>query len=179
METLVLSPPATRGSHKRPSAAILFLHGGPHAAVTNTFSPPLAFLAAAGYRVILPNYRGSSGYGERYLQALPGHVGEVCVLVAHPASAPQQALFGQDCLSGSKFAAVVLAVSRLCVFARALGDGSSVPVLRVDHNGCAVVTVTSNQKYRKTATYSVCITTPVPPVCLDGPELYTCLYASL
>ena len=72
---LAISPP--NRSDAKPGPAILFVHGGPHAAVTNAFAPPLLFLAAAGYTVILPNYRGSSGQGEERLQALPGHVGKV------------------------------------------------------------------------------------------------------
>lgn len=56
---------------------VLFLHGGPHAAVQDAFSGPLLALVAEGYTLVLPNYRGSAGYGESHLSALPGHAGKV------------------------------------------------------------------------------------------------------
>jgi dipeptidyl aminopeptidase/acylaminoacyl peptidase len=80
--------PSSPPSH--PAPGILFLHGGPHAAVTDEFTPPLLFLAAAGYAVVLPNYRGSSGYGEEHLQALPGRIGEVRARVCRHACVPSR-----------------------------------------------------------------------------------------
>ena len=74
VQSLVLAPKAS-GDRRHP--AILLLHGGPHAAVANAWTPPLPLLVAAGFAVVLPNYRGSAGYGEGHLQALPGHVGRV------------------------------------------------------------------------------------------------------
>ncbi len=50
-------------------------HGGPHTAVTLGWYPPYAFLAALGYAVLCPNYRGSTGYGQAALGSLPGRVG--------------------------------------------------------------------------------------------------------
>jgi hypothetical protein len=85
LPALLLSPlPAQgRGGVAR-APAVLFLHGGPHAAATCGWAAPLVSLAAAGYVIILPNYRGSSGYGESHLQALPGHIGSVCAILLEP-----------------------------------------------------------------------------------------------
>ncbi|TIA70541.1 hypothetical protein E3P91_03042 [Wallemia ichthyophaga] len=55
---------------------IILPHGGPHSSSVPMFSPALAALAAAGMTVVLPNYRGSTGYGGGYLRSLLGHVGE-------------------------------------------------------------------------------------------------------
>lgn len=75
---VLLSPKGDQEKKKVSGApALLFLHGGPHAAATRSWMPALARIAATGYIVIMPNYRGSSGYGEAHLQALPGHIGSV------------------------------------------------------------------------------------------------------
>ena len=37
--------------------------------------PPYAYLAALGYCLISPNYRGSTGYGQAALASLPGRIG--------------------------------------------------------------------------------------------------------
>ena len=60
---------------------VLFMHGGPHAAVQDAFVGPLLALVGEGYTVVLPNYRGSAGYGEAHLEALPGHAGTVRTLL--------------------------------------------------------------------------------------------------
>lgn len=45
---------------------ILELHGGPHAAYGPHFSAEVQLMAANGYVVFYPNYRGSVGYGEEF-----------------------------------------------------------------------------------------------------------------
>jgi acetyl esterase/lipase len=47
--------------------AVILPHGGPSARDTWGFDWLAQFLAARGYAVIQPNYRGSSGYGEEFL----------------------------------------------------------------------------------------------------------------
>ena len=76
VESIVYSNPAAHPSES-PPPAVLFLHGGPHSAVAHSFVPGLLMLLSEGYTVILPNFRGSAGYGLDYLLALPGHIGEV------------------------------------------------------------------------------------------------------
>jgi dipeptidyl aminopeptidase/acylaminoacyl peptidase len=48
-------------------SAVMIIHGGPEAAVVPSWNPVAAALALAGYTVVLPNVRGSSGYGRRWL----------------------------------------------------------------------------------------------------------------
>jgi dipeptidyl aminopeptidase/acylaminoacyl peptidase len=58
---LVLTPPEPDGS------AVLIIHGGPEAAAVRGWNPVAAALTLAGHTVVLPNVRGSSGYGRRWL----------------------------------------------------------------------------------------------------------------
>ncbi|RMB08710.1 alpha/beta hydrolase family protein [Eilatimonas milleporae] len=47
--------------------AIVLPHGGPHVRTLPLFDYEAKFLAALGYVVLQPNFRGSSGYGFRYM----------------------------------------------------------------------------------------------------------------
>jgi dienelactone hydrolase len=50
--------------------AVVLVHGGPHVRGTDTlWSAEAQFLAAMGYRVIEPEFRGSTGYGVAHFQA--------------------------------------------------------------------------------------------------------------
>ena len=46
--------------------AVLWVHGGPEAQDGLGWNPWALFLAQHGYLVLSPNYRGSSGYGEKF-----------------------------------------------------------------------------------------------------------------
>jgi dipeptidyl aminopeptidase/acylaminoacyl peptidase len=46
--------------------AVLWIHGGPEGQDTFRFDAWPQYLAQAGYVVLQPNYRGSSGYGEKF-----------------------------------------------------------------------------------------------------------------
>lgn len=46
---------------------IMMIHGGPESQLTPAFSPIMQFYASAGYAIIAPNIRGSTGYGKEYL----------------------------------------------------------------------------------------------------------------
>ena len=48
---------------------ILQIHGGPYARTTDTFNARAQIFAAHGYAVLLPNPRGSTGYGEAFAAA--------------------------------------------------------------------------------------------------------------
>ena len=48
---------------------VLVVHGGPEARDSWGYSPPIQWLANRGYAVLRINYRGSSGYGKKFLQA--------------------------------------------------------------------------------------------------------------
>ena len=75
VEGILMHP---HGSHKSgPSPLILFTHCGPAMAVLQTFVGygsvcarfPLEIWAERGYTVLMPNYRGSTGYGKRFRRA--------------------------------------------------------------------------------------------------------------
>jgi len=51
---------------------ILFIHGGPTSSFNDTYQAQVQFLAMQGYAVLLPNIRGSSGYGKRFEDANNG-----------------------------------------------------------------------------------------------------------
>jgi dipeptidyl aminopeptidase/acylaminoacyl peptidase len=47
-------------------SAVLVVHGGPEGQAMQTFDPYVQALAAAGHTVLVPNVRGSTGYGKRW-----------------------------------------------------------------------------------------------------------------
>ncbi len=49
---------------------IVIVHGGPTSQVTAGWAPNAQFFATRGYAVLLPNYRGSTGYGRDYMLKL-------------------------------------------------------------------------------------------------------------
>jgi dipeptidyl aminopeptidase/acylaminoacyl peptidase len=67
IHALVVKPRVKRlGS---PPPAIVFVHGGPNRQTTLSFLTIYHVLAEAGFVVIAPNYRGSTGYGKRFEDA--------------------------------------------------------------------------------------------------------------
>jgi dipeptidyl aminopeptidase/acylaminoacyl peptidase len=58
-----------------PLPAAFLLHGGPHAADEDRFSPVRAAWVDAGFAVVEVNYRGSTGYGSRWRDAIEGNPG--------------------------------------------------------------------------------------------------------
>ncbi|WP_091447485.1 S9 family peptidase [Actinokineospora iranica] len=62
-----------------PHPVILVVHGGPFRYYSWGFFDEAQVYAAAGYAVVLPNPRGSAGYGERHGQAIIGALGTVDV----------------------------------------------------------------------------------------------------
>lgn len=56
-----------------PGPLVVVVHGGPTASVRSIFDPANALqYVAAGYRVLLPNYRGSVGRGQAFARAVIG-----------------------------------------------------------------------------------------------------------
>lgn len=47
-------------------AGVMFIHGGPTSQFMDTFQPQVQFFVQRGYTLMLPNPRGSSGYGRRF-----------------------------------------------------------------------------------------------------------------
>ena len=56
-------------SSTTPPPMILMVHGGPWARDTWGFNPFVQWLANRGYTILQVNFRGSTGYGKRYLNA--------------------------------------------------------------------------------------------------------------
>ena len=48
-------------------ASVLHIHGGPEAEAAQVFGAPFQALALAGFDVLVPNVRGSAGYGKRWV----------------------------------------------------------------------------------------------------------------
>ena len=67
----------------RPASAhgglILWVHGGPTDQATVVHNVRLAFLLDRGWTILVPDYRGSTGWGRAYAQALRGGWGEADV----------------------------------------------------------------------------------------------------
>jgi dipeptidyl aminopeptidase/acylaminoacyl peptidase len=59
--------------------AIIDIHGGPTGQRVAAFSDDAAFFTSRGYAYLQVNYRGSTGYGRSYMQALRGRWGELDV----------------------------------------------------------------------------------------------------
>ncbi|MFD7307836.1 alpha/beta fold hydrolase [Promicromonospora sp. NPDC059942] len=48
-------------------ASVVLVHGGPEGEANRLFSPVIQALAGAGFTVLVPNVRGSAGYGKRWV----------------------------------------------------------------------------------------------------------------
>ncbi|GAA4611594.1 alpha/beta hydrolase family protein [Saccharopolyspora hordei] len=53
-------------------SAVLVLHGGPESQSVRAFTPIVQALVAQGHEVLVPNVRGSTGYGKRWYSADDG-----------------------------------------------------------------------------------------------------------
>ena len=58
---------------------LVYVHGGPTGMAATTWWPRHQFWVSRGWAVLAPNYRGSTGYGRSYTQALTGNWGEIDV----------------------------------------------------------------------------------------------------
>lgn len=67
-------PPGFEQGRKYP--LVLMIHGGPEGASTDRFSSLAQLLAAAGFLVFEPNYRGSTNLGDAYQHAIYRDTGE-------------------------------------------------------------------------------------------------------
>ncbi|HYG78326.1 MAG TPA: S9 family peptidase [Planctomycetota bacterium] len=71
---LLYRPRSDRASPGRPPA-IIRIHGGPTSQARAAFNADAQFFATRGYAVLDVNYRGSTGYGRAYMNALRGNWG--------------------------------------------------------------------------------------------------------
>ena len=56
------------GASQRPLPMVVLVHGGPFSRYIWNYNREVQFLANRGYAVLQVNYRGSSGYGRRFMQ---------------------------------------------------------------------------------------------------------------
>ena len=76
IQALLLLPKKADQEDKVPM--IVVPHGGPHSCSVSAFAPGIAYLATK-YAVLLPNYRGSIGFGQAPLNSLLTRIGRVDV----------------------------------------------------------------------------------------------------
>lgn len=67
LEGVLTLPP--RETAKAPHPLIVFPHGGPHSRSSLAFNFTVEVFAAHGYAVFQPNFRGSFGYGQKFIDA--------------------------------------------------------------------------------------------------------------
>lgn len=65
----IVTHPSPESNAKTPHKVVVFPHGGPHSRTTQGFDFTVQVLAANGYAVFRPNFRGSSGYGQKFIDA--------------------------------------------------------------------------------------------------------------
>lgn len=59
----------------KPGKTIIYIHGGPFAHVADNWNLLIASIVLSGYHVVAPNYRGSTGYGEKFRLLIIGDPG--------------------------------------------------------------------------------------------------------
>lgn len=65
--------------HGTPPPLIAWVHGGPTDQWGVTWNPRIAYWVDAGWAVLVPDHRGSTGHGRAYTQAMAGRWGELDV----------------------------------------------------------------------------------------------------
>ena len=75
IDTFVVFPPGYRQGRRYP--AVLHVHGGPWAQWDWRFDSESQLFAARGYVVVMPNPRGSWGYGQAFTDVLAGDWGGI------------------------------------------------------------------------------------------------------
>lgn len=70
---------STPDDESRPRPTVFMIHGGPYAADEDFSSPARAAWLDAGFAVVHVNYRGSTGYGRRWRDAIVGDPGRRAV----------------------------------------------------------------------------------------------------
>lgn len=58
-----------------PHPLVVDVHGGPQAQTTDSFDPEVQAWVDHGFAVLMPNYRGSTGYGKEWEDAIQGDPG--------------------------------------------------------------------------------------------------------
>ena len=78
LQSLLLLP--EKSDNTKPPL-IVVPHGGPHSALCSNYIHSYAFLCGrGGYAVLMVNYRGSTGFGQGSVEALPRFIGDLDVI---------------------------------------------------------------------------------------------------
>lgn len=72
IQVIVTTPP---GGAPGPRPAVMLPHGGPNAQDSPGYDDTAQFLASRGYLVLQPQFRGSTGFGQRFMDASVGEWG--------------------------------------------------------------------------------------------------------
>jgi acylaminoacyl-peptidase len=71
--------PAKRTDNKLPGC-VVFPHGGPHSVYSTSWYATSVYFALAGLAVLHINYRGSTGFGEKFVECLPSRIAALDVI---------------------------------------------------------------------------------------------------
>jgi acetyl esterase/lipase len=71
--------PANATSSSGPTPMIVSVHGGPTDQNTVTFNPRFVHWLGQGWSILVPDYRGSTGWGRDYTKAMRGRWGDIDV----------------------------------------------------------------------------------------------------
>ncbi|CAM9545926.1 unnamed protein product [Chrysoparadoxa australica] len=75
-ECIMLLPPSRLGEDTSKPPLIVVPHGGPHSCLPTSFIASYAYMCALqGYALLHVNFRGSTGFGNDFLNSLPGKIG--------------------------------------------------------------------------------------------------------
>ena len=118
---LYYPPRSTQSPLSGQPPLIVLIHGGPTSQRVANFQPKVQYFTSRGYAVLQPNYRGSTGYGRAYRNALQGEWGVYDV---------------QDAVSGARFLAAEKEVNedKLVIMGSSAG-GYTVLKTLVDYPG--------------------------------------------
>ncbi|KAH9037980.1 alpha/beta-hydrolase [Lactarius deliciosus] len=74
VETILIEP-----KRRKSQPLMTFIRGGPHVHIPTAFAPALAAYSLQGFTLNVPNYIGSTGFGDYYVQKLVGRCGTLDV----------------------------------------------------------------------------------------------------
>ena len=76
MHGLLWRPAPTSAPTRSARPLLVLVHGGPTSQAVADWSARVQAFVQRGWTVLQPDYRGSTGYGRAYAQALAGHWGD-------------------------------------------------------------------------------------------------------
>lgn len=98
---------------RRVEALLVLIHGGPNGQRTVEWDPTIAYWVMRGFDVAVPDYRGSSGWGRDFAQAINGRWGEIdvadCAAVIGALTRERVAVPGRVVVMGSSSAGLTIA----------------------------------------------------------------------